>query len=180
MIFLKKTKQILQEFSVPESLNCKKEMDSNIKSLLLEKKAKETLSLDQAFCPMQEIIGNIFRPLPQIWDFLGSQKNAAYEKISQTGGDIPEDATEMFIKARDCCRIIDITITMIGQAFYSLPYYRCTNALMVIMDDKVKDMMSENKEIIQEKTSKRLLGEKFDEKITEKVNFKKKSREFFT
>ena len=32
--------QILQEFPIPENLTCKKEMDSNIKSILLQKKAK--------------------------------------------------------------------------------------------------------------------------------------------
>ena len=41
--------QILQEFPIPENLTCKKEMDSNIKPLLSETKAKETLSLDKAF-----------------------------------------------------------------------------------------------------------------------------------
>ena len=44
---------------------------------------------------------------------------------------------------------------------------------------KVKDMMSENKNIILENTSKRLFGEKFVEKITEHVKLRKKSREFF-
>lgn len=32
--------QILQEFSISDNLTCKKEMDSNMKYLLLEKKAK--------------------------------------------------------------------------------------------------------------------------------------------
>ena len=39
--------------------------------------------------------------------------------------------------------------------------------------------MSENKDLIWENTLKRLLGEKFDEKITEHVKFKKESKEFF-
>ena len=39
--------------------------------------------------------------------------------------------------------------------------------------------MSENKDIIQENTSKRLFGEKLDEKITKHVKLKKNSREFF-
>ena len=49
---------------------------------------------------------------------------------------------------------------------------------MTIMGDekKVKDMMSENKDIIQENTSKRLVGEKIDEMITEHVKRKKNSR----
>ena len=46
---------------------------SNIKSLLLEKKAKETLSLDKAIYSTQEKIGNIFGPLSRIWVFLGGQ-----------------------------------------------------------------------------------------------------------
>ena len=46
--------QILQEFPTTVNLTCKKEMDSNTKSLLVEKKAKETMSLDKAFCSMQE------------------------------------------------------------------------------------------------------------------------------
>ena len=39
--------------------------------------------------------------------------------------------------------------------------------------------MSENKDLIWENTLKRLFGEKFDEKITEHVKFKKESKEFF-
>ena len=58
-------------------------MYSNIKFLLLEKKAKETLSLDKAFCSVEEKIGKIFRPLSQIWDFLEGQKNTAHEQIFQ-------------------------------------------------------------------------------------------------
>ena len=52
---------------------------------------------------------------------------------------------------------------------------------MEIMDDKkkVKYTMSENKELIQESTSKCFFGETFDEKITEHVKLKKKSKEFF-
>ena len=114
--------QILQEFPIPENLNYKKEIDLNIKSLALEKKAKETLSLDKFFCSMQEKIGNIFRPLSQIWGFLEGQKNAAHEQISQIEGNVPEYVTEMFTTAKDCCRIMDMSITMIGQAFNSLSY----------------------------------------------------------
>ena len=44
---------------------------------------------------------------------------------------------------------------------------------------KVKDMMSENKDMTQENTSKRLFGEKCDKKITEHVKLKKKFRKFF-
>ena len=46
--------QILPEFLISENLTCKKEMDSNIKFFLLAKKTKETLSLDKAFCSVQE------------------------------------------------------------------------------------------------------------------------------
>ena len=38
---------------------------------------------------MQEEIGNLF---------------VAHEQISQIEGDIPEDVTEMFTTAKDCCR----------------------------------------------------------------------------
>ena len=100
------------------------EMDLNIKSLVLEKKAKETLSLDKSFGSVQEKIGNVFRPLSQIWDFLEVQKTAVHKQISQTEGNIPEDVTEMFVTTKDCCRIMNMSITMIGQAFNSLPYYR--------------------------------------------------------
>ena len=44
---------------------------------------------------------------------------------------------------------------------------------------KVKDIMKESKDILQEDTSSRLFGKKFDEKITEFVKLKKKSKEFF-
>ena len=96
--------QILQEFAIPENLICKKEMDLNIKFLLLEKKSKKSLLLDKSFCLMQEKIGNISGPLLQILDILEGQKNAAHEQISQTEGEIPEDVAEMLTMAKDCCR----------------------------------------------------------------------------
>ena len=74
----------------------------------------------------------------------------------------------MFTTAKDCCRIMDMSITMISQAFNSLPYYRRRNALIATVGDKkkVKDMLLEN--IM-----------KFDEKITEHVKLKKTSMGFF-
>lgn len=53
---------------------------------------------------------------------------------------------------------MDIFIIIIGQAFNLLSYYKCRNAPMTIMGDrmKVKVMMLENKYKIQENTSKRL------------------------
>ena len=132
------------------------------------------MSLDKAFCSMQEKAWNIFGPLSQLWDILEGQKDASHEQISQTEDDIPEDVEEMFTTAKDCCRIIDISITVVGQVFNSLFYFKHRNALMGIMGDKkkVKNMMWEDKDIIQENTSKRLFGEKFDEKITEHVSQK--------
>lgn len=148
----------MQKVLTPEDLNCKKEMVSNIKYILLEKKTKENLSLDKAFCSMQEKIGNICGPLSQTWDFVEVQKNGAHEQIFQIEGNIRENVTEMFTTAKDCCCTMDIFIIIIGQAFNSLSYYKCRNAPMTIMGDrmKVKVMMLENKYKIQENTSKRL------------------------
>ena len=128
--------QILQEML--------QEMDLNIKSLPLEKKTNETLSLDKDFCLMQEKTGNIFGPLSQIWDFLEGQKNAAHEQIAQIEGYIPEHVTEMFATAKDCFLIMDMSITMIEQIFNLSSYCRCRNVLLPIIGDKkkVKDMMS--------------------------------------
>ena len=98
------------------------EMDLNIKSLVLEKKAKATLSLDKSFCSVQEKIANIFRPLSQIWNFLEGQKTAVHKQISQIEDNIPEDVIEMFTTAKDCCRITDMSITMIGQVFNLLSH----------------------------------------------------------
>lgn len=44
---------------------------------------------------------------------------------------------------------------------------------------KSKDIMLEKEDIIQENTSKRFFGEKFDEKITEHVKLKRESKAFF-
>ena len=63
---------------------------------------------------MQEKNGNIFVPLSQIWEFLEGQKYAVHEQISQIKGDIPEDVMEMFTTAKDCCHIIDMSITIVG------------------------------------------------------------------
>ena len=115
---------------------------------------------------MKDKNGNIFVSLPQIWDFLDCQKNSAHEPISQIEGDIPEDVTELFTTTKDCCRMMDMSITMIDQAFKSLSCYRRRNALIAIMGDKkkMKDIMSENKDIIQENASKCLFGKKLMKK----------------
>ena len=49
---------------------------------------------------------------------------------------------------------------------------------MAIMGNKkqMKDMMSENKDVIQENTQQHLFGEKREEQITEYVNLKKKKK----
>ena len=109
-----------------------------------------------------------------MWDILEGQKNAAHEQISQIEDDIQEDVKEMLTTAKDCCHIMDISITVVGQVFNSLFYFKHRNALMGIMGDKkkVKNMMWEDKDIIRENTSKRLFGEKLDEKITEHVSQK--------
>ena len=71
-------------------------------------------------------IGNIFGPLSQIWDFLEGQKNVSHEQISQIEGDIPKIVTEklLYLQRQRSCRIMDMSIAMIGQAFNSLFYYR--------------------------------------------------------
>ena len=173
--------EILFDFPVPDNITSKTEMDSNIKSLLFEKKANETLALDKAFGSVQEKIGNIFGPISQLWDFIETQKNDTVEQISKMEGDIPEEAEQMLKIAKDCSRLMDTAVTTIGQAFNSVSYYRRRNALLSIMKGdkkKVKTMLKENKDILQENTSKRLFGEKIDEKITEFVKLKKKFKEF--
>ena len=112
---------------------------------------------------MKDKIGNIFVSLPQIWDFLDCQKNSAHEPISQIEGNIPEDVKELFTMTKDRCHMMDMSITMIDEA---LSCYRRRNALIAIMDDKkkMKDIMSENKDIIQENASKRLFGKKLMKK----------------
>ena len=107
-------------------------------------------------------------------NILEGQKNAAHEQISQIEDDTQGDVKEMLTTAKDCCHIMDISITVVGQVFNSLFYFKHRNALMGIMGDKkkVKNMMWEDKDIIRENTSKRLFGEKLDEKITEHVSQK--------
>ena len=71
------------------------------------------------------------------------QKNTAHKQISQIEGNMPEDVTEMFTTAKECCCFMDMCITMMGQVFNSLSYYKRRNALVTIMGDKkkMKDMM---------------------------------------
>ena len=175
--------EILKDFPVPENLIARKEMDSNIKSLLSEKFAKETLSLDKAFNHIQERIGHIFGPFSQVWDFIEAQKKEISNQLLEMGdNDIPEDILPSYESAKDCAKLMEMSVTTLGQAFNAVSYYRRRNALMAIMKGdkkKVKDMMTDNKEMIKNNLSERLFGEKFDEKITEHVKLKKKSREFF-
>ena len=88
----------------------------------------------------------------------------------------------MLETSKDCSRLMDMTVTLLGQAFYNtLSYYRRRHALMTILKgdkSKAKDLMKENKDILQEDTSNRLFQEKFNEKILDFVKMKK-SKEFF-
>ena len=158
-------------------------MDSNINSLLTEMRAKETLSLDKAFGSVQDKVLNIFGPLSQVWEFLEIQKDHAIEQTSNMPEEeFTQEVVDMLRSAKDCARLMDMTVTMLGQAFNTISYYRRRNALSSILKGdktKVKNMMKENKEILQEDTSNRLFGEKFDEKMVEFVKLKKKSKEFF-
>ena len=56
---------------------------------------------------------------------------------------------------------MDMTITMIGQAFNSVSYYRRRNALMSLMENakKVKETLNENKNFFQENHSEKLFGD---------------------
>lgn len=93
-----------------------------------------------------------------------------------------EDVTEMLNSSKNCSRIMDMTVTLLGQAINAILYYRRHNALMSIIKGdktKVKDIMTENKEILREDTTNWLFGEKFDDRIMEFVKLKKKSKEFF-
>ena len=174
--------EILYQYPVPDNLNNKKDMDSNINSLLTEMRAKETLSLDKAFGSVQDKVLNIFGPLSQVWEFLEIQKDHAIEQTSNMPEEeFTQEVVDMLRSAKDCARLMDMTVTMLGQAFNTISYYRRRNALSSILKGdktKVKNMMKENKEILQEDTSNRLFGEKFDEKMVEFVKLKKKSKEF--
>jgi len=57
-------------------------MNANIKSLLVERRAKETLSLDKALTSVQDKITNVFGPLSQVWEFLEIQKDEAIANVS--------------------------------------------------------------------------------------------------
>lgn len=175
--------EILYTYPIPDNIKNKKEIDANIKSLLLEQRGKETLSLDKAFSSIQDKISNVFGPLSQVWEFLEIQKDNAIDHVSRLKEEeMSEDVTEMLNSSKDCSRIMDMTVTLLGQAINAISYYRRRNALMSIMKGdkaKVKDIMKENKEILQEDTTNRLFGEKFDDRIMEFVKLKKKSKEFF-
>ena len=71
------------------------------------------------------------------------QQNTAHKQISQIEGDIQEDVTEMFTAAKECCCFMDMYITLMGQVFNSLSYYKRRNVLVTIMGDKkkMKDMV---------------------------------------
>ena len=98
----------------------------------------------------------MFGPLSQVWEFLEIQKDNAIDHVSR----LKEEVTEMLNSSKDCSRIMDMTVTLLGQAINAISYYKRRNALMSIMKGdkaKVKDIMKENKEILQEDTTSLLL-----------------------
>ena len=88
------------------------------------------------------------------------------------------EAKETLKTANEFCMLMDMTITMIGQAFNSVSYYRRRNALMSLMENakKVKETLNENKNFFQENHSEKLFGDKFDEHIVDQLKLKKDPR----
>ena len=58
--------EILFTYPVPNNLQSKKDMDSNMKSFLTEMRAKDTISLDKAFNSIQEDIQRVLSALPSL------------------------------------------------------------------------------------------------------------------
>jgi len=71
-----------------------------------------------------------------------------------------------------------MTVSTIGQAFNVLSYHRRRNVLMNIVPDKkkVKDILSENTDVLNENYPAKLFGDKFN--VNEQLKIIKKSKEY--
>ena len=120
----------------------------------------------------------MFGPLLSLWDFFEMERYEAqghFEKTQQhvDTGDIQDDENKLkeaettLESANNVCGLLEMTVATIGQAFNALSYDRRRNVLMNIVPDKkkVKDILSENTEALNENHSTELFGENFNDRV---------------
>ena len=120
----------------------------------------------------------MFGPLSSLWDFFEKERYEArgyFENTQQhiDTGEIQDDENKLkeaettLETAKNVCGLLEMTVATIGQAVNALSYYRRRNVLMNIVPDKkkVKDILSENTEALNENHSTELFGENFNDRV---------------
>jgi len=148
-----------------------------MKSIPTDKRQKQCLALDKAFSNIQGKIAQ--------WDlckkfgtFVDKQRydtRVSFDEASDD--DNQEELQESLETANTFCDLMEKSVSVLGQAF---SYYRRRNILTSVIGDKkkVKDILHENLDVLQESMSDKLFGERFNERIIEQIKMKKRSKEF--
>jgi len=153
------------------------DVDLYMKSIPTDKRQKQCLALDKAFSNIQGKIAQ--------WDlckkfgtFVDKQRYDTRVSFDEASNDDnQEELQESLETANTFCDLMEKSVSVLGQAF---SYYRRRNILTSVIGDKkkVKDILHENLDVLQESMSDKLFGERFNERIIEQIKVKKRSKEF--
>ena len=113
-----------------------------------------------------------------MWEFLEEERNtikAEYEKNPKS-----DDIESTYETANRMCGLMEVIVTLLGQTFNSVSYYRRRIVLLAIVSDKkqVKEILKDNSHVLEENKGVKLFGEKFDERVVKQLKIQKKSKEF--
>lgn len=127
---------------------------------------------------IHEKIGQVFGPLSSIWEFVESERNTLKSTSSEISEGVDENAS--MNAANTFCTLMEMAVTLLGQAFNSVSYYRRRNVLMTLMKEKkkVKETLIENGQAFKNNHSNKLFGPDFDERVGQHLKLIKKSKEF--
>ena len=167
-----------KEFPVPSNVSIEKELDSYLRSILNERKQKQCLSMDKAFQEIQKKIGLVYGPLTTLWNYFENERN--FTKSVEDSDENVDELESTLDSQNELCNVIEMSITLLGQAFNTSSYYRRRNILSAIVHDRkqVKEILKDNVKVFQESEDGNLFGKQFDEKVLKEMKQLKKSKEY--
>ena len=138
------------------------EMDEYVHDIFKNTKKPLGTVIDANYKKLQEFTSNVMGPLSKLWAILDNLRK----------GDDDEQ-----LDLHQCLRLMEQTVTLLGQVQVALAYQRRNNALFRLTGDtkKVKKLLKDYQEILG--NSDTLFGDKFHKELQKLVKTKKSSVE---
>ena len=168
----KKIKEkILKDNPVPGNVKEPQVLHNYIKELLAENKRTLTSTHEKSLKAVQEKVLHILGPLSRLWMMMDNEKLSS----SGCGGEEVQEMTAISSS-------FEQLMLLIGQAFYSVTYYRRHNILSTLIDNpsKVKEILRDPDMALDNISNTCLFGDKFEEKLLKDTTAKQKSKLIFS